>query len=244
LTKVLSNESYIYIGDTKNLPYGSKSPGLVKKLSASIVRYLLRFNPKALVVACNTISAVALDEVRRQAKTVPVIDVIEPTVELAIKTAKSRLIAVIATETTIASGSYQEKISSLGKNKFTVISKATPTLVPLIEESPHDHPLIKEAVSFYLDEFHHSAARTLILGCTHYPLIKKQIESYLGEDFLVIDSAGPTAISLKNLLKQRGMLAKKNHPTGVFFTSDEPGRSAKLVSEILGHQVMVKQVQL
>ena len=245
MLELLPHESYIYVGDTEYLPYGNKSPELIKKLALEVTATLLKQNVKALIVACNTISAVALPEIRSLAQHIPVIDVIEPTVLYTLKYAQSKKIAVIATETTISSHIYENKIQELSSGAFQVISKATPSFVPLIEENPHNNPLIEDAIDLYLREFKdNTVLNTLILGCTHYPMIKEYIERYLGTRFVVIDSAHPTANALKELLTREQMLHSEGKATRVFFTSDDPSRSLKIAEEFLGGDVELHQMTI
>lgn len=245
LLRVLPQESYIYIGDTKNLPYGTKSPETVRELSLNIAQHLLSSDIKALVVACNTISAVSLPEIQKIAGHIPVVNVIDPTVTFALKKKQSNAIAVIATETTIKSGIYAKKLSFLGGKKMLIYSKATPAFVPLIEENPRHHPLIEEAIDFYLRELKENPRiSTLILGCTHYPMIKNKIQAYLGKRFTIIDSAEPTAQAVKELLTEQQILHGKNEPTRIFFTSDAPIKAMKTARAFLGGSLTLQQLTL
>jgi glutamate racemase len=243
--QVLPQESYIYIGDTKNLPYGTKSPAVVRELALRVAKELLSYDIKVLVVACNTVSAVALPEIKKLAKGIPVLNVIDPTVGYALLKAPSKHVAVIATETTTQSGIYARKIKKSWGNKYYPHIKATPLLVPLIEEVPHKHPLIREAIAFYLSDIKENMhISTLILGCTHYPLIKNQIELFLGPRVRVIDSAYPTALALKELLTRKKMLHGKNAPTRIFFTSDDPKRSIAIAKAFIGGSIELKKLVL
>jgi glutamate racemase len=242
---VLPNESYIYIGDTKFLPYGTKSPQLVKELAADVARTLLKQNVKALVVACNTISAVALAEIQSLAKEIPVIGVIEPTVRFTLQISKTSSLGVIATETTIASGIYEQKINEIGKGKYRVISKAAPAFVPLIEEMPKNHPLISDAITLYLQSFKNNPhIKTLILGCTHYPMIKTQIEVFLGKRFSVVDSAQPTAHALRDLLKSKDIFGGQSSPTRIFFTSDDPSGAIRIAEQFMGGEITLEKITI
>lgn len=242
----LPHESFIYIGHTLYVPFGDKSPEVIKKLSLDVARVLLQKNIKALVIACNTATAMALEDVQQLAGEIPVIGVIDPTVRCAVDvTPENATIAVIATNATIKSNIYQRKIREYRKEGVSVIAKATPLFVHLIEEQPHDHPLMQKTIELYLQEIKDNPnVLTLILGCTHYPMIKDQIQTFLGERIKIVDSAHPTVEALKVFLLENHMEHGRTSPTMVFFTSDNPRQSMAIAREFLGGDLDLQQITI
>lgn len=244
IRQLLPYENLIYIGDTKRVPYGIRSPAAITQFATEVARKLLRYKPKALVIACNTVSAVCFSEIRSLAGKIPVVGVIIPTVEYALTQSKRKKIAIIATEATINSNIYEKTITAFNPG-FRVISIAAPLLVPMIEENPRNHPLIKVIIEQYLHPIkENQLVDTVILGCTHYPLIKKQIAAYLGKNSIVIDSAEPTANALKKMLTYNRMLQPQQKPLQIFFTSDDPAKSMTIAREFLGEDLILKQISL
>lgn len=197
IARKLPEEHIIYLGDTARVPYGSRSKKLIESFALELVKFLIGRNPKVLVVACNTIAALAIEKIKDflQGK-VPVIDVIEPVVGEIQKIHQKGVVAVIGTEATIRSDIYPQKLAPI-----PVIQKACPLLVNLIEEGFTGGPIAQLAVEYYLKEFQKkSDIAELILGCTHYPLIKGLIKKAFGSGVQVVDSAGPTAVFLENYL--------------------------------------------
>lgn len=235
LRSLLPNETILYYGDTAHLPYGDKSPELIQEYSANITRFLTGFGLKALIIACNTASAVAREVVVANAGEVPVFDVVRPAAELAIKSSKEKRIGVIGTRATIGSGIYTRTLEAMDPS-LSVIEKPTPLLVPLIEEGWLHDSINREVIEAYLSDTGFYTIDTLILGCTHYPLIKDEIEDYFQQNFTrpvsVIDSSVAVAQALKADLAQRNLLVPEGiSPQNRFFASDFSNRfedSAKL----------------
>ncbi len=227
---ILPHERYIYIGDTANVPYGDKSPKEIKTLAISLARRLLIRNIKALVLACNTISAIAYSDIQTIAYPIPVIDVIRPTVESIPKTTGT--IAVIGTQATIDTHIYKTMIRQQTNRR--VIEQATPTLVPLIEQSLHDIGRIQQAIRENLEFLRsESTIDTLILGCTHYPLIKHHIQNYAGDAITIIDSSRPTALTLKHVLEEKQLLGNLKQSIEITFTKQLSSKTKTFINAYL-----------
>lgn len=218
--KHLPNESIIYFGDTAHLPYGDKSPELIQKYAANIAYFLVQQKVKLIVIACNTASAVALDVVQKIAGNIPVIDVIDPAVKMALQHTLNYRIGVIGTKTTIQSRVYPIKIKEKHPECY-VTAKATPLLVPMIEEGWANSDISDEIIQAYLSETTFETIDTLILGCTHYPLIKQNITEYFENRVNVIDSAEAVSKEIKNLLAEKKLFSDPYHvPKHIFYVSD------------------------
>lgn len=218
--KHLPKESIIYFGDTAHLPYGDKSPELIQKYAANIAYFLLQQKVKMIVIACNTASAVALEVVEKIAGNIPVVNVIAPAVKMALQHTVNYRIGVIGTKTTIQSRVYPAKIREQ-KPETYVTAKATPLLVPMIEEGWANSDISDEIIQAYLSETTFETIDTLILGCTHYPLIKPSIEKYFENKVNVIDSAEAVSKEIKKVLAEQNLLASPEHKTEyIFYVSD------------------------
>lgn len=195
--KQFPKENLLYFGDTKHIPYGDKSPDTIANYCQGITRFLLQNEVKAIVIACNTASAWAGDLVREIAaeRLIPVFDVIQPAAQYISQKYNEKSVGVIGTKGTIASGIYKKTIQKINPT-ITVKSLATPILVPIIEEGLHDSDIARQAVKYYLEHPDFNDISALVLGCTHYPIIKKHIEEYYQNRVEVIDSASIVAKSL------------------------------------------------
>ena len=202
----LPEESFIYFGDTARLPYGTKSRETVTRFAEEIVAFLERKKLKLLVVACNTVSAYSLERIR-QIATVPVVGVIEPGARAAVRTTRNRRVGVIGTRATIQSGAYLESIRSFDPD-VRVFSKACPLFVPLVEEGWLNDEVTYRIAERYLGSLLSCGIDTLILGCTHYPLIKGVISEVVGKNVTLIDSAEETSKIVENILREQGILSK------------------------------------
>ena len=199
----LPNENIVYFGDTARVPYGSKSKDNIIRYSRQIIHFLRTKGVKAIVIACNTASALALDVVREESD-IPIIGVVEPGARAALETTKTRKIGVIGTEGTIRSAMYEKIIQGIDP-EASVIGKACPLFVPLVEEGFAKHRVTQEIIDYYLASFMETDIDSLILGCTHYPLLRSRIREYVGEKITLVNPAYETAIDLKQLLKARDM---------------------------------------
>ena len=198
ITRQLPNESIVYFGDTARVPYGSKSKNTIIRYSRQIVHFLRTKDVKAIVVACNTASAFALDTIEKELD-IPVIGVVKPGAIAAIETTKNKRIGIIGTEGTIKSKLYTEYIRSIDP-EIIVIGKACPLFCPLVEEGMLHDEVTDEIARRYLDELKEQNIDSLILGCTHYPLLRSTIGKIMGPDVNLVNPAYETAISLGELL--------------------------------------------
>ncbi len=230
LIKLLPNEKIIYFGDTARVPYGSKSAKVVTKYSKEITKFLLTKQIKLLVIACNTASAMALEEVSKMVD-IPVIGVIKPGSRRAVNTTRNGRIGVIGTRGTVESKSYMNEIKNL-KGDAEVLQKACPLFVPLIEEGLVDEEITLMAAKMYLGEI--TNIDTMVLGCTHYPLIKDIIKEIVEKDVILIDSAEETAIEVRSILYENRILAKSKNGEPEFFVSDAPERFSEVGKLFLG----------
>jgi glutamate racemase len=220
IQQVLPNESLVYFGDTAHLPYGDKSPDSIKYYSIRIAQFLLQQNCKMIVIACNTASALAYETVKDfVGGKVPVINVIDPVVEHVTSSKSVRKVGVIGTKGTIRSDIYAKKIHAKSK-RLEVASLATPLLAPMIEEGFFDNRISRTVIASYLDSRKLSKIDALILACTHYPLIKKEVDEYYKSSIDIVDSAGVVAEHVKEVLKKTKSVAPKRKPVHRFFVSD------------------------
>lgn len=234
LSALLPCENIVYFGDTARVPYGNKSMPAIRRFSLEIAQFLESLRVKIIVVACNTASALALDYLRRQI-TVPVIGVIDPGVRGALKHAPAGKIGVIGTRATIRSGAYQTRIHQL-KRDCMVYSKSCPLLVPLVEENLLAAPVTEIALEMYLTELRDADLETLILACTHYPLLKKPISDFLGSSVHLVDSAFETAVEVSQLLNARRMNTDREvNGNCEFYVSDDPEDFVKIGNLFLGN---------
>ena len=243
LLAVLPGANYLYFGDTARLPYGSKSAHTVAKYAISSALFLQERGAEMLVIACNTATALALDQIK-SAITLPVIGVVAPGAQRAAEISKTRKAAVIATEATVASHAYEK---ALGTHGIQSTEKACPLLVPLVEEGWIDHPVTEQVAHIYIDEvFRNGAggADVLLLGCTHYPILREVIQQTVGDEVQLIDSGEATAVEVKSLLNEKS-LARLTMPTGAlerhlcddldhFYVTDAAERFSRVAERFLG----------
>ena len=232
ISRTLPHENLIYFGDTMNVPYGSKSKKAVTRFSLAIARFLQTQKVKLIVVACNTASALALPQLQKQIS-VPVIGVIEPGAQKAFQSTRNGKIAVLATEATVRSLSYPKALKRFNKN-LQIIQQACPVFVPLIEEG-WIHPAAGEQIiTDYLRPVIKNQADTVILGCTHYPVIKRRIARQLGKQVRLVDSAEAVAEKVKNYLAQNNLLNPAGRGKLTLYASDDPARFKHLAKHIVG----------
>lgn len=240
----LPYENIIYLGDTARLPYGSKSARAVTRFSLANTKFLLSKRIKILVVACNTASALSLSIIRREFP-LPVIGVIVPGVEKAAKKTKNGCIGVIGTEATISSGAYQQELKLRSKS-FKVMPQACPLFVPLVEEGWHNEQVTIEIVKQYLEPLKQGNVDTLILGCTHYPILKNIFSRVMGKEVMLIDSAEEVAKKVVSVLEENNMMKKKcEKGYRHYFVSDLYKKFIKVGEFFLGERLRnVKEVNL
>lgn len=220
IAKVLPKEQLIYFGDTAHLPYGDKSPDSIKYYSIRIAQFLLEQNCKAIVIACNTASALAYETVKDfVGGKVPVIDVVNPIVDEVVKDATLKHIGVIATKATIKSDIYARKIKHAAKH-VEVSSLATPLLASMIEEGFFNNKISRTIIHDYLSRPKLKKIDSLILACTHYPLIKKEVEEFYKGKIKIFDNAEAVAKTLAQVLARHKLLAVKKSAMHKFYISD------------------------
>lgn len=243
IANLLPEETVIYLGDTANLPYGDKSPEIVRGYSEANARFLMGFDVKVIVVACNTASSVALDALKANYEA-PIIGVIDPAAKGALYATRNRSVGVIGTNGTVKSDVYRKTLESMDRD-VRVFSKACPLFVPLIEEGFIDHPATGLIAEEYLAEFRDKGADTLILGCTHYPLIRDVIAKVL-PDVKLVDSATSTAKDLQSVLDGNRMLntAGAGITSYKFYATDITEKLNMLAERILGVPVQFEEVSL
>ena len=232
----LPGEAMVYFGDTARLPYGNKSARTVRRLSLEALKFLEHFEIKAFVVACNSASALALD-VLNDAATVPVLGVVEAGARQAAETTRNRRIGVIGTRATIQSRCYPAALERRGAG-FQVTSAACPLFVSLVEEGWSEHDVTHRVAAEYLEPLRKAGVDTLILGCTHYPLLKQVISDVMGNDVMLIDSGEALATDLKEQLDARELLAPERKVEHRFFVSDQPDRFHVEGQRFLGEAVI------
>lgn len=240
IMRQMPNEKIIYFGDTARVPYGNKSKDTVTRYSKQIVRFLRTFDVKTIVVACNTASAYALEELEAETD-IPMIGVVKPGAKAACEVTRNGKIGVIATEATISSRIYNQYITQLNKD-VTIYGKACPLFVPLIEEGLWEDPVTDEIAKRYLTELIDLDIDTLILGCTHYPLIRSTLGRIIGEDVNLVNPAYETAVELKELLQEKGLLNDRHPALGEnqyqFYVSDTAEKFKVFANSIIKYGIL------
>jgi glutamate racemase len=240
----LPHENIVYFGDTARVPYGSKSKEAVTGYSRQIAAFLLSHDVKMIIIACNTASAYALEALRKSVA-VPVVGVIEPGAHFAAGISRTGRIGVIGTEGTIRSSSYTAAIRRCDK-RATVIAQACPLFVPLVEEGWLDHPVTRQVAREYLSLFAQHKIDTLVLGCTHYPLLRSVIQKIVGKHVRLVDSAEATARQVSEILARDGCATTRQRAGSyTFYSSDAPQKFQELGERFLGRSMSsVKKVIL
>lgn len=240
IMRQMPNEKIVYFGDTARVPYGSKSRETVTRFSEQIVRFLQTFQVKTIVVACNTASAYALDTLEKKLD-IPIIGVVKPGAKVAAETTKNGRIGVIATEATIGSGIYSQYIRQLNRN-VTIYGKACPLFVPLVEEGLLQDPVTEEIARRYLAELIDTDIDTLILGCTHYPLIRSTLAGVVGDKVTLVNPAYETAVELKDMLKKLELLNEVTPGLGSdryqFYVSDKADKFVRFANSIIKYGIL------
>ncbi|HGY55513.1 MAG TPA: glutamate racemase [Caldithrix abyssi] len=234
LMKLLPDEQLIYFGDTARIPYGTKSKRLIEQYALEDAAFLMQFDIKLVVVACNTASSLAMDVLRRNLD-IPVVGVVEPGAVSAAGLTKNNTVGVIGTTATINSGSYASEIAKLDRN-IRVLGQPCPLLVPLVEEGWLDDEVTVLTMRKYFKGLMDNHIDTLILGCTHYPLLEETIQRVVGDKVQLIDSGKETAKVVQQLLAEKGLLNISGEKTGEdrFFVSDIPAKFEEIGSRFLG----------
>ncbi len=248
LCRMLPKESIIYFGDTGRVPYGSRSRETILQYARQDVAFLKTFGLKAIVIACGTVSTVAIRELQAE-NTVPVIGVVEPAGLVAAKSTKNGRVGLLGTQASVRSGAYERVIGSI-RPEIEVFTKACPLLVPLIEAGRiHAGDVVIETVlREYLAPMKKAGVDTLVLGCTHYPLIKSLVAAEMGEGVTLIDTGEECAQSTAALLAAQDLLAPKDRKIGQrrYYVSDSPAMFSRTAALFLGEEIedVVEQVEL
>jgi len=244
IISMLPNENIVYFGDTARVPYGSKSNSTVVEYATQDAQFLINKNVKLIIVACNTASSVALDTLQNKYD-IPIIGMIEPGSKLALEKTKNGRIGVIGTNSTINNKAYSEQLNELDKG-LKIIEKSCPLFVPIAEEGWLDHEATKLIAMEYLQDFIDADVDTLILGCTHYPLLAETIQKIMGESVSLIDSGFAASLQVENYLEGRGVRNDSVQlGTKQFYVSDLPNKFKSIAERFLGSEVnQIKKIDV
>jgi glutamate racemase len=236
LLRQLPFEDIVYYGDTARVPYGTKSRNTIVKFSVENALFLLKQNVKLIVVACNTSSSVSLPALRRNFK-VPIVGVIKPGALDAVKVCRNKRIGIIATSATVRSGAYSIEIARI-EPSIKIFSQPCPLLVPVAEEPLIHDKIAIDIIRYYLKNLKQKHVDTLVLGCTHYPILKNLISEVMGSNIALVDSASSTAGHVKDLLRRHNLLKKSKSKGRIrFFVSDEVENFQKIGERFLGIKI-------
>lgn len=243
LSKALPSENFVYLGDVARLPYGTKSTTVVQRYARSCYDFLLRHEVKLVVIACNTATAMALENLRA-AGGPSVVGVIEAGARAGIKATRSGQVLVLATESTVRSDAYRKEFSRLAP-ELGVSQLACPLLVPLAEAGWFDHAITRDIIQTYLAEIDRSTYDAVVMGCTHYPLLEKSFRSVLGEEIPLVHSGAPLAEEVKTLLASRNLLSASSAPGQLaFYATDHVSRKLPIVTALFGDPIEFELVDL
>ena len=242
LKAAMPSESFIYLGDTARLPYGTKSPETVKQYAMQMAKILVERRIKALVIACNTATTAALPYLQSMLPDLPVLGVVRPGAASAVAVSQNQRIVVLATETTIASGAYQNLIRESLPNA-QINTRACSLLVALAEEGMHENAIAKETLKHYLSEF--KQEDTILLGCTHFPVFKSLLTQILPSHVHIVDSAEATANAVQACLTEKGLLASADQIVNIsYLVTDSVTRFQKVGALFLGSTLRAEQIEL
>ena len=242
----LPNENIVYFGDTARVPYGSKSKETIIRYARQIIHFLQTQDVKAIVIACNTASALALEVVREEFD-LPILGVVEPGARAALAVTETGKVGVIGTEGTVRSAMYEKVIGEMDPN-VEVVAKACPLFVPLVEEGFKKHHVTDEIIDYYLASMKESDIDALILGCTHYPLLRSKIREYVGDKITLVNPAYETAMDLKLLLEERELAHDEQEgqrASYTFYVSDAADKFKQFANSILPYDIeTTKQINI
>lgn len=233
--KQLPNESIVYFGDTARVPYGSKSKATVTKFSAQIIRFLLKQDVKAIIIACNTVNSNCIEELKKMFPEITITGVVEPGVTMALRMTKNNRIGVIGTEATIGSGRYPELLQAANPD-IQVFGKACPMFVPLVEDGWTGHSVAEQVASVYLEPILKEHVDAIVLGCTHYPILASTIQKVVGPDVELINPANEAAYQMGEYLEARNMCSEST-PNYRFYVSDHAERVKRFAKMFLDYPV-------
>jgi glutamate racemase len=243
MRRMLPGESIVYFGDLARLPYGSKSKQSIIQFSHQIMRFLLGQDVKAVIIACGTASSNSLEEMRAS-YSIPIMGVVEPGAHAAANKTRNKRIGVIGTEATVSSGAYGQLLAGLDP-EIQVFSKACPLFVPLVEEGWFDDGVTREVIHRYLIPLKEEGVDTLILGCTHYPLLRGLIQEEMGEQVTLVDPSQEAALLMKSFLISHQRLAENAEGSVRFYASDSTEKFQRLAEVILDSPMMpVKRIAI
>ncbi|PYP88946.1 MAG: glutamate racemase [Blastocatellia bacterium AA13] len=232
----LPNESLIYLGDTARIPYGIRSPSTVHRYAFEDAAFIKAKRVKAIAIACNTASALASEDLARE-YSIPVLGVIEPGSRRAVRLTSVGRIGVIGTEATIASHAYEKAMFSI-RSGLDIISRACPLLVPLAEEGWLNHPVTQQVVEEYLQDLKEAAVDTLVLGCTHYPILRPVIDQVMGNSVRFVDSGEAVADELAEMLESNQLLKRgAGRRSEQFYVTDSASRFKRVAELFLGRPI-------
>ena len=244
IIKILPCEDIVYFGDTARVPYGAKSPETITKFSEQIIRFLLEKNVKAVVIACNTVSSNCYESLSETFKELPIIEVVTPGVESCLKTTKNKKVGLIGTKGTVTSGAYERRLKA-ADSEIQVFKKACPLFVPLAEEGWTENDIAKLTVKEYLSELVNNGIDSLILGCTHYPILKATIGEFIGEKITIVDPAKETAHKLMEFLEKNDMLTENEYEgKKEFYVSDNYANFDQLCKRVLKYKCKAEKVDI
>ena len=238
ISRQLPYENIVYFGDTARVPYGSKSQNTIIRFSEQIIRFLRTKQVKAIVIACNTASALALDAVKDEFD-LPIIGVVIPGARAAVEATTNGKVGVVGTEATVQSGMYTKVIQGMNP-KIEVIEKACPLFVPLVEEGFKEHIVTREIIEYYLESMRNTDIDAMILGCTHYPLLRSKIREYMGDKIQIVNPAYETAMDLKRLLEEEE--TTEHHSEYSFYVSDAAEKFRKFANTVMPFDVPTTNV--
>mgnify|MGYP000882741355 FL=1 len=239
----LPNEEVVYFGDTARNPYGVRTKEEITKFSRQIIKFLLTKDVKAVVIACNTATVAALDSVQKEFD-IPIFGVVGPGAESAVNSTANKKVGIIATEATVRSKCYDKYIKNIDSEVQT-FSMACPLLVSIAEECLYDSSISYEAVKYYTEDLVKENIDTLVLGCTHFPLHRKNIEKVLGEGVKIVDPAVRTVEILTNYLKENNLESgKKEKLNHEFYVSGNTEKFAKICNSVLGGEYTVDKIDI
>lgn len=244
LRRIMPSENIIYFGDTARVPYGNRSRETLLKYARQDTRFLRSFDLKAIVVACGTVSSNCLEDLRAE-NDIPIVGVVEPAVRRAVQVSRYRRVGMIATRASVSSGAYERVFHALAPD-VQVFSRACPLFVPLVEEGrcrPGDS-VIETVAGEYLRELKDLEVDTLVLGCTHYPLLTDVIHQIMGPEVTLVDSGAESARAIRDLLRERGDCAGEQEGTARYYTSDRVGDFQRLASLFLGEDLSHQAQQI
>lgn len=234
--RTLPNESIVYLADNAHVPYGERPLEQIREFALGITRFLIDRGAKAVVMACNMSSAVALDAAQAAFPEVPVLGVIGPGARAAVQSCGGDPIGVLATTGTVKSGAYSRTVSSLSSS-IKVIEQACPRFVPLVESGQADSEEAEAAARTYVAPMLRAGCRTIVLGCTHYPFLRKAIQAAAGPEVTIVDPAEETSRLLDKTLSDRGIKAAALQPTHAFYSSGDTDGFATIGSAFLGRAI-------